>query len=612
MNTDSQCLFCATAWLRLLKLITGSPGVLFLTTALAVFLLGQPFAKFDPFPHHEGSILYPAYAANHGLLPLKDVTLQHLPTTSLLYAMVFRVFGETLIVSRFFTLIGISCFAGLLASLSRRFLPWWIAFCFAVSYALSSWLIWDLITRPWPTLWAMCLLLSSGLAFCDYVITGKRGLLVLAGVCAGGVFLFRMNLGMYVCVAFVSILAWLAWSDRKKCCASPLRDFICNIVTFSLPVMLLVGLVLVVYIWKFGVHGFSELLVFQRHIISGMQECMMALYGNASQYSLLHDLGVSRDGLLTFGLYILTFVVGCAVLYSGSLFFGERIILAMAVLIGSEQLRFHRLDIGIPVMAVALWDLWKNNLGLSAPERSRYFVLLGMAAAAWGVMYPGHDERYFAWGGGVIFLLIAVRLYWLWRASCGEHQSSAIILGAFSILLWLLTMNVTEVKRLLRTLESPRVPISSKGFYQSMVGDSAAGRGYSDYSALSEFIQKHSSSRDTILILDGESLHAADWGRVPASLPYISLDILVYRLPNGQEIERTMISQFLESPPALVVKVKQNWEVPSVWFQPAFPKLKAYIETFYQPVWESPSGFFTVLAPCSTGIHNKIGQIGVL
>ena len=67
-------------------------------------LIGIPFAFLEPFPHHEGSLLYPAYMINHGYMPLRDVIIQHLPPTAYLYGGLFRIFGEYLIVSRLFTL----------------------------------------------------------------------------------------------------------------------------------------------------------------------------------------------------------------------------------------------------------------------------------------------------------------------------------------------------------------------------------------------------------------------------------------------------------------------------------------------------------------------------
>lgn len=566
------------------------PVTLFFGVWLLVFAIGFPFASLDPFPHHEGSILYPAYAANHGIMPLKDVAVQHLPTTPFMYSLAFKCFGETLLVSRYVTLVVIACLAGCLSLIGRCFIPSKLAGGFTVVYAVSSWLIWDLITRPWPSLWALCFVTASSLTLCHYASRGGNRLLLLAGTLTGGAFVFRINLGGYALVAFTLVLIGLAWQKGQFWNRRAFWALLKELTTLWMACAAVILLSALSYAYILGIAPLVKLFAFQKHMLPILQSL-------TGRYHALSDLGVSRIGLSTGGLYVLTYVVGCGVLFRRRLAWPEATALAVAVLICGERLRFLSLDLGIPVIIVALWDWWRNNLGLSAPERSRYLVLIGTAAAAWGLMFPGHDPRYLAWSGGLIFLLIAVRLYWLWRSPCEAGQPNKIILGVVSVALFLLTINVPQAKRLAQVLRSPRVLIATGGFYKSMRGDPAAGRGYADYAALREYVQRHSSPKDTVLILSDESLHAADWERSPASLPHINLDNLLYRLPNGPEIERNMIAKFRKSPPALVLKRNESWELPSVLLDSAFPELNAYIETSYQTAWESPSRFYTVLVP---------------
>jgi hypothetical protein len=558
--------------------------LLFAGVALATLILGEPFAHFDPYPHHEGSVLYPALAALHGLRPMEDVNVEHLPTTSALYGLAFAFLGERLMVARYLTLAGTACLTGLLALAARKFLPRLLVIAFVLLLLACSWLLWDLATRPWSSLWALNCLVGALLCALQQQQNQQKRWGIAAGVLTGCVFAFRMNLGVYLALALVAAQLWIRLRDAPQ--DRQLRSVIRPLLPYALSAATATVLAFAILLVAVGPTGLLRLFAFQRSLL-------VTMHALTAAHTIPHDLGLNLVGVraaLAYGLG-----VGMAwplALRSPSPL--RTVGLLLVALVGAWATGMRGLDLGPGILLVAVVDIWRQRaVASSSVEQRQRVILLATAIAGWGLMAPGHDARYASWGAALVYLVAAERLYVTWRDAPLTPQRRrvfAIVAG----LLFVLLLNFRYPLELWRAWQQPRVDLPAGTLYAGMRGDPKLAAEYRDLAALHDFVASHSQPTDRILVLHGETLHYAFLERAPATRPFNSLDNFSYLLPQGAQIERDDLRQLAAVPPVLIVESQQVWEVPMAWYTGTYPLVQTWLGEHFVATWHSPNGAYRV------------------
>lgn len=164
-----------------------------------ILLFSIFFISADAFEgikvYDEGVTVYGALQVMQGALPYRDFWTVYMPGHFYLYALVFKVFGPSLVAERITSIIliiGIAIFAYLIA---RKVLPAFLSlltFFFSAVW-LSSFDFFGYIIHP-----TLFFGLISFYFFLSYLQGKKKNALFQAGIFAGLTALFRHDLGFYV------------------------------------------------------------------------------------------------------------------------------------------------------------------------------------------------------------------------------------------------------------------------------------------------------------------------------------------------------------------------------------------------------------------------------
>lgn len=162
--------------------------------------------------YDEGFVLFDAWRIAKGEIPYRDFWTQHAPGQFYLLALLFNIFGPSVVVER------------LLDSLIKAAI---LTACFGIinqwappRYALVGWLfcaIWlAFIQSPgFPVFPAILFCLLSVYLIGTYLSSARLSRIFLAGVCSGAVALFRHDVGFYICVVNVVFLtAYVLTTER--------------------------------------------------------------------------------------------------------------------------------------------------------------------------------------------------------------------------------------------------------------------------------------------------------------------------------------------------------------------------------------------------------------
>src|SRR5215471_9730234 len=182
--------------------ITRAATVLLSLVAYGLFL-GHGVA-----PAVVGYNLVPSERVLGGEVPYRDFLYNYTPGTLWLNAILFKLGGISLFTARFGVLVAKAVSAGLLLLIARRYLG--PAFSLLTVAMMVAWVGYGDILKVFPTQYGMLLLLGSFLALLrSQESQGREAArwLILSGVLAGGVFIFKHNVGVFAMLAVVASTA---------------------------------------------------------------------------------------------------------------------------------------------------------------------------------------------------------------------------------------------------------------------------------------------------------------------------------------------------------------------------------------------------------------------
>ena len=580
MNKDPGNVFWSSSYAPLLVFIIS-------------FIIGFPSAFFTPFPHHEGSILYPAYMINHGLVPLRDVIIQHPPTTAYMYAFAFKIFGDYLIVSRLLTLAVTAAIVTTVFLLCKRFCSHKTAFIYSLCYLVSTYLLWDLTTRPWPTHWAVLFFLLTVLALIKWIETNCQKWIAVSSIFLGLVLCVRLNIGIYAIIILTSAIIIILKRDSPN----DFKKAYFPVVLFICPAIFLCSCVF----------GFFFFLIDDAQILKYFFEFQYSLpkihkiLTDYKLYSPLNDLGLSKHGvffaILSIMIYLPLFnklITQKIVDYKYVVISCLLIFLALLLMVTE---RSYYLAAGPSVIGAGLYNYYINRNKWHEKFANKYLILIFGSITTWGIMYPGGDHRYFAWAGIFIAIIAGEYIY-------SKYESIRCLKGLpkknitlIAILMMLYLVGIPGHFHHFNSFYNTQWSMIHDGFYKYMMADII---NVQDYVSLREYILLHSKEDDKIIMWQAESLHYAYLERKPATLPYISLDNLVYLTQSGRSIEAKLLEKIKKDPPAFVIVeppggTADGGEVFIRWHQGAFQNLKDYIDDNYTFAWKSQNNKYTIL-----------------
>jgi len=195
-------------------------------TLLAAGLTYGLFLRHGVAPAVVGYNLVPSERVLLGEVPYRDFIYNYTPGVLWLNAALFKFLGTTLITARVGVYFSKVVAALLLYYVGRRYLPAWLALMPVLM--MLSWVGYGDILKVFPTQYGMALLLAAWALVIKVAWTDRTGnaspqagrirlaLLVTAGALAGGVFIFKQNVGVFACAAVVGSAACSAWSRTNS------------------------------------------------------------------------------------------------------------------------------------------------------------------------------------------------------------------------------------------------------------------------------------------------------------------------------------------------------------------------------------------------------------
>jgi hypothetical protein len=147
--------------------------------------------------YDEGFVLFDAWRILNGDVPYRDFWTQHAPGQFYLLAVLFEIFGPSVIIERLLDTVTkaailTTCFAIIGNWASRRFavVGWFLC---------AIWLLY-LPFRGFPLFPAILFCLLSVHFIGAFLKSGRRDRVFFAGLCGGATALFRHDVGLYICL----------------------------------------------------------------------------------------------------------------------------------------------------------------------------------------------------------------------------------------------------------------------------------------------------------------------------------------------------------------------------------------------------------------------------
>ena len=215
------------------------------------FLYALPIANKLWHPFDEGWVLGNADLVFHGKIPYKDFWALNSPGQFYILALLFKIFGKSLIIGRIYTIILHSLICLMVFLITKKLCR--------LKYALWSWFICmvSLVPRLGPTPaneWSAVLFaLFSLMALFLYIERQGYPWLILAGLLVGLTFLFRHDFGIYILIAeiiTVFLLSISRQSLRALFSLEKLKKLLWEFTLFLLPIFIVLSSTLYYFISK--------------------------------------------------------------------------------------------------------------------------------------------------------------------------------------------------------------------------------------------------------------------------------------------------------------------------------------------------------------------------
>lgn len=554
------------------------PGAVLLALVALVVWRGLQFVDASPVPHHEGTMIYPAYAIKHGARPLTDVVIQHPPTTAYLYAAAMTLGGERLLTARWTTLAGITLLAVLLAACISQVAHPVFAGLVALLWVATTQLI-ESIRLPWSTHWGLaCLLLCLMLAG-RWCASGNPRTLAWAGFWAGLCLLFRVNLGIVACVALAPPVAWIAY-QRGGTGGKPWFSVARVFVLMAVLTAGVGGGLMALHIGD--LESIRRGIDFQKTVV---QE---------AEFNLRECLSLDLAGLVT------TATLALLALLASWFHHPKRLVAGVAGLafcVVGAQVALRRspwLDIDpyktIPgLLLVAIAYLVARRQERHTPAYQRVLLATAAGFATWTINYPmpGIPQAMWASSGA----LIAASQIAFRRPLVTDPRSLITLVALIPILL--LSVPTRGWQYVFRA-SGPKLRVT-EGFYRGL---QAPPDWLEDYRETRKRIREVTAPGDPLLIWRMESLHYIDLERTPAALPFLHFDRFISRMKTGPRLEQEILGRLKAHPPKAILvdthRVNDTW--PS-WYRNTHPEIAAWIVRNYAARWQSSHEEYCLLTP---------------
>jgi len=157
-----------------------------------------------------GYSVAPTERVLQGEVPYRDFLFNYTPGILWLNALLMKWFGVTLLTVRAGLLVTRLLTLALVYHLARRLAGGWLAL---LPVALTlAWLGYEHLFNPYPDVYFMPLALAGLLCALNYDQSPRAGWLLLGGLAAGGVLLFKHNVGVFVMGCGLIALALREWT----------------------------------------------------------------------------------------------------------------------------------------------------------------------------------------------------------------------------------------------------------------------------------------------------------------------------------------------------------------------------------------------------------------
>jgi len=326
---------------------------------LATLIAYGIFLRHGVAPAVVGYNLVPSERVLNGQIPYRDFVYNYTPGVLWLNALIFRLFGVSLMTARVLVYLAKVVSALLLYVVARRYLNPWAAL--APVAMMLAWIGYGDLLKVFPTQYGMPLLLGAWLCALKSTEAGTRQArdrwLFAAGALTGLVFVFKQNVGVFASAAACGAVLVAAWLDDRS--TYPLSRVIKSLATVVGGLLITIG---PMCIYLAAHSALRPMLEHFLHHAAAYEEAKGIALPNPSV--LLSSLAVAAAAAAVIG-----------VVYRRSARLGQ---VCLGVLFA--------IALGIVLFEPRLHSARVNNFDLSLAAEVYYLPIYAIAAAAVGVL----------------------------------------------------------------------------------------------------------------------------------------------------------------------------------------------------------------------------------
>lgn len=219
------------SFIKIIKMLFQDKIVLALMAAIIHLFLCLLMAPYEVDHRHDGYMYKPAVDFIHGAMVHRDSFQQYGPLSNIFASLALLLFGEKLIVLRFYVAAIYALISFFLFFVFLEILPLWFAFFSVLIYIFISPHAFVGL-EPNPVHDAILLSLIMVLMLSRFLKTGKKKFLFWGGLVTGLIWGVRNTMGMYVFLGILLFLFLEPFLEEKIYITTLIKDIFVKVVLF--------------------------------------------------------------------------------------------------------------------------------------------------------------------------------------------------------------------------------------------------------------------------------------------------------------------------------------------------------------------------------------------